>query len=200
MTTSPNEVSERLNFVAIGLTRSVSISITSETELDKQSVMIIGGESQSIHLSVAIRWFITVQACSGRAFLITNICSAKHSHACGSVRFDTTPDKIHSPGRTDKRPDPGMLEDHRFDRSQSLIRFDRGKYGFPQISVDLVRVDSGAEESIVKRIAYIRDVMGIVLSRMRVMVPRDSLGVMGLASISVIKAAKRPMLWAQNYQ
>ena len=31
-------------------------------------------------------------------------------------------------------------------------------------------------------------------------VPLDSLGVIGLASISEIKAAKRPMLWAQHYQ
>ena len=93
-----------------------------------------------------------------------------------------------------------MLEDHRFDRLQSLIRFDRGKYGFPQISVDLGRMDSGAQESVVERITYTREVIWIVLSRMRVMVPRDSLGVMGLASISVIKAAKRPMLWVQNYQ
>ena len=173
----------RLYFAAIGLTRSVSVSITSETELDKQSVMIIGGESQSIHLSVAIRWFITVQACSRRAFIITNVCSAKHSHACGNVRLDTTPDK---------RPDRGMVEDHKPDHLQSRVRFYRSKYGFPQISVDLGRVDSCAQKSVVERVAYTREVMGNGTS--------GQLGGDRLASISVIKAAKRPMLWTWNYQ
>ena len=152
---------------------------------------VIGRGSQSIHLSVAIRRLITAQACSSGASLPTKICSAKHSHACGNIRLDITPDKIDSPGRTDQRPDRRMLEDHRFDRR---VRLDRGKYGFSQISVDLRRVDSGAQESVVERIAYTREVMG------RVMAPRGSLGVMGLVSVSVIKAAKRPMLWTWNYQ
>ena len=91
VTTSPNEVRERLYFAAIGLKRLVLISITSETKLDKRLVMAIGRGSRSIYLSVAIRWFITAQACSWRAFLITNICSAKHSHTCGNVRLDTLP-------------------------------------------------------------------------------------------------------------
>ena len=46
--TSPNEVSERLYFAAIGLRSSVSILITSETELGEHGWMTIVGETKNL--------------------------------------------------------------------------------------------------------------------------------------------------------
>ena len=57
-------------------------------------------------------------------------------------------------------------------------------------------MDCGTEKSVVEHVAYTRKVIRIVVCRTRNAVPRDSLGAMGLASISVMKAAKSPILWA----
>ena len=74
--TSPNEVSERLNFAAIGLRSSVSILITSETELSGYRSVVTSSGSQKIHLSVAIRWLMRAHASSGRALLRFGVTSA----------------------------------------------------------------------------------------------------------------------------
>ena len=77
--TSPKEVSERLNFAAIGFTSPVSISITSETELSGYRSVVTSSGSQKIHLSVAIRWLMRAHASSGRALLMSGVTSARCS-------------------------------------------------------------------------------------------------------------------------
>ena len=118
---------------------------------------------------------------------------------CNNLRFDTPTNKIHSPGGADERTGDRILENHRFDCLKSPVGFNGGQYSFPHVSVHLGRMDRSTKEGVVKHVVYTRDVIGAVLCRAMDVVPRDSLGVMGLASISAMKAAKRPMLWAQNH-
>ena len=60
--------------------------------------------------------------------------------------------------------------------------------------VDLGRVDGRAEKGVVEHVAYVERVIRASLCRIENRVLRDSLAGMGLASISVMKAAKRPIL------
>ena len=71
----PNEVNERLNFAATGLRSSVSISITSESELKHldQRQPEVREMNDGADLSVEMRWLTTAHASSGRAFLIIGV-------------------------------------------------------------------------------------------------------------------------------
>ena len=61
-------------------------------------------ESRGFYLSVAIRWLITAQASSGRAFLITSAQPRSRTiHDC--LRFDTAANDIDSPSCSDERTD-----------------------------------------------------------------------------------------------
>ena len=111
-----------------------------------------------------------------------------------NLRFDTPTNKIHSPGGADERTGDRILENHGFNCLKSRVRFDGGQYSFPRVSVHLGRVDRSTEEGVIEHVVYTRDVIGAVLCGAMDVVPRDSLGVMGLASISAMKAAKRPIL------
>jgi len=113
---------------------------------------------------------------------------------CFCLRFDATTDDIDGPGRADQSIDQGILENRRFYCLQSFIRFDRGQDGLPQVLINLGRVDGSADKSVIEHIAYIRWVNAVALYGAGNPVLRDSLGRMGLASISVIKAAKKPMV------
>ena len=148
------------------------------------------------YLSVEIRWLITAQASSGSAFLITDIQSyglMTHAH----LRFDTTTDNINGPSRANQSTEKRILEDHRFDFLQSFVRFYRSQDRFPQVWVNLGGMNGSADESVVEYVAWVRCYWGRGI-RVRNEVLRDSLGAMGFASISVMKAAKRPILYAAH--
>jgi len=128
--------------------------------------MVAGRRDERIYLSVAIRWLTTAQASSGRAFLITSTQSCGLAR-CVYLRLETTADDIDSPGRADQSVDQGIPENHRFDRFQSLVGFGRGQDGFPQVLVDLSRVDGSADQSVVEHVVYTRGVIEVALCRTR---------------------------------
>jgi hypothetical protein len=137
---------------------------------------------------------MTAQASSGSAFLITDAQSHRlvmHVY----LRFDTTTDDVNSPGCTDQSVHQGISENHGFHSLQSSVRLNRGQDGFSHASIDLSRMSGGADKSVIEDVVYTRQVIEVVLSRRGNCVLRDSFGAMGLASIQVIKAAKKPMLW-----
>jgi len=155
--------------------------------------MVAGRRDERIYLSVAIRWLTTAQASSGRAFLITSTQSCSLAR-CVHLRLETTTDDIDSPGRADQSINQGIPENRRFDRLQSLVGFGRGQDGFPQILIDLSRVGGSADKGVVEHVVYTRGAIEVALCRTMNRVPLNSLAMMGLASISVMKAAKSPML------
>ena len=115
------------------------------------------------YLSVEIRWLIIAQASSGRAFLITR------SQVCTLVariylRFDTATNNINGPSRANQRTDRGIPENYRFDRLQSLVRFDRSQDRFPQVSIHLSRMNGIADESVIEHVACAGYVIGVVVS------------------------------------
>ena len=145
------------------------------------------------YLSVEIRWLTTAQASSGSAFLITDIQSYGlmiHVH----LRFDATADNINGPSRANQSTEKRILEDDGFDCLQSFVRFDRSQDRFPQVWINLGRMNGSADKSVVEYVACVRCYWGCGI-RARNKVLRDSLGATGFASISVMKAAKRPMLY-----
>jgi len=108
---------------------------------------------------------MTAQASSGRAFLIT----ATQSHRLVNrlvknvyLRFNTTADDVNSPGRADQSTHQGILGDHRLDRPQSLVGFNRREDRFPHTPVDFSRMSGGADESVVIYVAYTKRVIGVV--------------------------------------
>ena len=112
-----------------------------------------GGGGRKTYLSVAIRWLMTAQASSGRAFLITST----QSHRLATnvyLRFNTATDNVNSPGRADQSAHHGILGNHGFDCPQSLIGFNRREDRFPHAPVDLSGMSGGADESVIEHVAY----------------------------------------------
>ena len=76
-----------------------------------------------------MRWLITIEASSGRAFLfagLSHIVLWAHLY----IRFDTATDDIDSPGRADESVDQGNVYDHELHRHQRPCRI-RSKPGSP---------------------------------------------------------------------
>ena len=87
-------------------------------------------ERQIVHLSMTMRWLMTVEASSGKAFLFTDLSHISFwAHL--DIRFDTAADDIDSPGCADETVDHRIIQDHGFDSLQSLVRCDRSQDSFP---------------------------------------------------------------------
>ena len=80
------------------------------------------------------------------------------------LRFDTATDNINGPGRANQRTDRGILENCRFDRLQSLVRFDRSQDRFPQTSIHFSRMNGIADQSVVEQVACAGYVIGVAIS------------------------------------
>ena len=127
-----------------------------------------------------------------------SVTQSGHKWPKDCLRLDTTTNDIDSPGCANQRVDQRVLENYGFDRLEGIVGCSRGQNGFPQGLIDPGRVDGGAEKSVVEHVVYVVCVIVIALCRTMDRVPLNSLAGMGLASISVIKAAKRPMLWVAH--
>lgn len=101
-----------------------------------------------IHLSTAIRWLITAEASSGRAFLFTGTQS-HHLVVYLYLHFDTAADDVNSSGRTDETINQGNIQNHGFDRLQSPIGSNRSQDSFPDAPIDPGSMDSSTDESVI---------------------------------------------------
>ena len=81
----------------------------------------------------------------------------------GDLHFDTTTDKIHSPGRSDQRADQRIFENCCFNDLQSLVGLNRGQNGFPHILINLSRVYGGTKKSVVEHVVCTRDIRRVML-------------------------------------
>ena len=109
---------------------------------------------------MAMRWLITVEASSGRAFLFAGLGHINFwAHL--DVRFDTAADDIDSPGRADETVDHRIVQDDGFDRLQGPVGCDRSQDGFPQTPIDSSSMGRSADEGVIEHVAYSMQVIGV---------------------------------------